>query len=140
MAVKRTDSTLEKYDYGVIISDEKAEKVRLELRKYFIINGITHEDIAEKMGYEVQSVRNLLANPRMGKRRALLLAEAYGFNPEFLLTGKGKLIARASGYQNLVAENERLRSVIASQRVVIERQKAEIKRLGKPRMKRPSIV
>lgn len=62
------------------------------IREYFDKNGILQREIAEKLGVHEGTVSSILSG-RFGisKKVAKKLADAYGFNIEFLLTGEGVL-------------------------------------------------
>lgn len=65
-----------------------------ELRKYFEQAGILQREVAEKIGVHEGTISSILSG-RYGisKRIARLLADAYGFDLEFLLLGTGTLIS-----------------------------------------------
>ena len=63
-----------------------------EVRKYFALNNIKITDVAEKTGISRPTLSNLICGRRdFSKRYAPQLAEAYGFDVTFLLTGQGSL-------------------------------------------------
>lgn len=100
------------------------------LREYFDKNGILQKDVCEILGVQSGTLSSILSG-RFGisKKVAKKLADAYGFNIEFLLTGEGVLCPppgtvrisqqqrvtgngtgiQAIGDQALAAENAQLR-------------------------------
>lgn len=72
------------------------DRVRNELRRYFDEHGIKHSDVAERICISRASLCNILAGrATLGKNRAKRLADAYGFDYIFLLTGEGELISHS---------------------------------------------
>ena len=126
---KSTLQRLEKYSRYVVNDEEGTKKVRAELKKFFLSSGLTYPEIAAKLGYKIQSVRNTVSVGKFGKKRALAYSKAFGFNPEFLMTGKGFLFERQTVYRKIVRENENLRTLVQVQKAIIERQSKEIQRL-----------
>lgn len=62
------------------------------LRAYFIREGIKNCEISERLGLSPASVSNMLSGrDSIGRGRADMLSEAYGFSKKFLLTGVGEL-------------------------------------------------
>ena len=86
---------------------------------YCVTNGSTNQ--------YVTSTVDVTRGGHFGKRTARRYAVAFGFNETFLLTGRGRLTVRRSGYQKLVQEVESLRNVISEQNALIEKLKAERK-------------
>lgn len=103
-----------------------ADRVNDAVKHHFRIHGITHREAAERLGYSCANVvDNLLSSGRFGKRTAEKWAKEFGFSEKFLLTGKGRLTVRRSGYQKLVYENESQRNIINAQRVSLSRLREE---------------
>lgn len=113
-----------------------------EMARYFAQNGIKNRQIAEKLGISEQTVSNMLkGRDSLGGKRCAQLAEAYGFDMQYLVTGKGSLFpsqsvengaivngGRVSGGINvtatnaaLQAENERLRNEVEWLRGLLEK-------------------
>lgn len=64
------------------------------MKAYFIAQGIKNREVAERLGVSPAAVSNLLSGrDTIGRARADILARAYGFNKNFLLTGDGELFA-----------------------------------------------
>lgn len=104
-----------------------------EMAKYFASHGIKNRQIAERLGLTDQTISNMLkGRDSLGKKRCAQLAEAYGFDLNFLITGEGSLFptqsvgngaivngGKVEGGINvtatnaaLQAENERLRNEV----------------------------
>lgn len=62
-----------------------------EIRSYFKLKGWTYADAAKILGCSKQTVANRICGKKFGPNTARRWAEAFGFNEDFLLTGKGKL-------------------------------------------------
>lgn len=100
---------------------ETARRINSAVKRYFRIQGITSKEAADRLGYSCQNiVNNHLSYGRFGKRMAAKWAKEFGFNEVFLLTGKGRLVERQSGYQKLVLENETLRAIVKIQTGIIK--------------------
>lgn len=64
-----------------------------ELRKYFDQAGILQREIAESLGLHEGTVSSILCGRyEISKKVARKMADVYGFDLEFLLTGEGVLI------------------------------------------------
>lgn len=64
---------------------------------YFKENGISQENVAERLGLSSkQVVANQLNGKRFGRRVAAKYANEFGFNEQFLMTGKGELLNAVS--------------------------------------------
>ena len=100
---------------------EKQKKINMAVSRYFKIQGISHKDAAERLGYaSKQIVDNQLSKGVFGKRVAPKWAMEFGFNEEFLLKGHGQLIEKPTGYKKIVAENEQLKAIVRIQRRLLE--------------------
>lgn len=98
-----------------------AESVNEAVRRYFKMHGITHTEVAQRLGYSsVSSVSNQLSFGVFGKKKAERWAREFGFSVDFLISGRGRLTVRRSGYQKLVRENETLRAIVISQKKIID--------------------
>lgn len=103
------------------IDKETAKTITTAVKLYFRNQGISHKDVADRLGYSSASVvDNHLSYGRFGKRMAEKWAKEFGFNERFLLTGKGRLVERRSGYQKLVRENESLKAIIRIQKNMLQ--------------------
>ena len=103
------------------IDKETAKTITTTVKLYFRNQGISHKEVAERLGYSSASVvDNHLSYGRFGKRMAAKWAKEFGFNEKFLLTGKGRLVERRSGYQKLVRENESLKAIIRIQKNMLQ--------------------
>ena len=115
------------------IDKATADRINDELKRYFRSHGMTYVEVAGRLGYSCQHIiNNQLSKGHFGKHMAEKWAREFGFRTEFLLTGKGRLVERTSGYQKLVRENESQRNVIGSQMATIRRltsENDELKRL-----------
>ena len=100
---------------------EKEKYILKTVGNYFKVQGITHKQIAERLGYASKNiVDNQLSYGTFGKKMAARWATEFGFSEKFLMTGKGSLFERQTGYRKLVAENETLKTVIHIQRKAID--------------------
>ena len=100
---------------------EKEKHVLRTLSNYFKVQGITHKEIAERLGYSSKNVvDNQLSYGTFGKKIAAKWAAEFGFNEKFLMTGKGQLFERQTGYRKLATENQTLKTVIRMQTKVIQ--------------------
>lgn len=103
------------------INKETAKTITTTVKLYFRNQGISHKEVAERLGYSSASVvDNHLSYGRFGKRMAEKWAKEFGFNERYLLTGKGRLVERRSGYQKLVRENESLKAIIRIQKNMLQ--------------------
>ena len=103
------------------IDKETAKAITTAVKLYFRNQGLSHKAVAERLGYSSAGVvDNHLSYGRFGKRMAAKWAKEFGFNETFLLTGKGRLVERRSGYQKLVRENESLKAIIRIQKKLLE--------------------
>lgn len=113
------------------IDKEVAARINQELKRYFGAHGLSQQEIADRLGYSnANAVAEWLCRGHFDKRSAAKWARAFGFNETYLLTGKGQLMVRRSGYQKLVRENESLRQIVNSQRHVIETLKSKLVAAG----------
>lgn len=66
------------------------------LKSYFKGQGLTQNDIAERLGVSVVMVNMMLNGRRdFGKKTAMAWAEAFGLSPMWLMTGEGEMLADA---------------------------------------------
>lgn len=104
------------------------------IRLYFVEKGVKNIEVAELLGTSTATVSNMLAGRfAISKDNAAKLSDAYGFDLNFLLTGKGTLFPPTQSVGNgaivnggkvegginvtatnaaLQAENERLRNEV----------------------------
>ncbi len=66
-------------------------KVGKKLKEYFDELGYTQQYVADKLGVSQAAVSALLNGKPFGKKLAAKWAEAFGFNPNWLLTGEGEM-------------------------------------------------
>ncbi len=84
---------------NVGVSRETMKEIGNAIRFYFRFKKISHEEAARRLGYSSYSVvANQLCVGRFGRNVARKWAGEFGFNEEFLMTGKGKLIRRIYSY------------------------------------------
>lgn len=108
-----------------MIDSEKAREINLTVRRYFKAHGISHKDVAERLGYSsVSAVDNQLSYRWFGKRVAEKWAREFGFNETYLMSGKGNLVERQSGYQKLLRENEALKAIVRIQKSMLASSKS----------------
>ncbi len=107
------------------IDKETAKAITNTVRLYFKRQGISHKEVAERLGYKVSTVHNILSYGKFDKRMAAKWTKEFGFNENFLLTGKGRLIEHRSGYQKLLQENESLKALVRIQRRMLEQMKEQ---------------
>lgn len=112
------------------------------IREYFDKYGILQREIAEALGVHEGTVSNILAG-RFGisKNIARKMAEIYGFDLGFLLSGEGSLFApgvRISQQQRVTGNGTGIQAVGADQALAIEnaqlRQQLEQCRAEKDRL------
>lgn len=103
------------------INDDKHITIARTVSSYFKAQRISYSEVADRLGYKnIAIVRNYMSRGQFGERAADRWAREFGFNPNFLMHGKGKLIVATSGYQKMKRENEILRSIILAQRKQIK--------------------
>lgn len=107
---------------------ETRRKIGRQMSLYFLNHGISHKDVAERMGISQQTVDNHTHGATIGRKMRDAYFLVFGFEPEFLHTGKGSLLKKTSGYQKIKQENEQLRALVKAQRSVIENLKKEMKK------------
>lgn len=70
-----------------------AERVGNEIRAYFNAQGITQQEVAERLGIAQTGISARLCGLRpFGKNAAARWSEVFGFSRQFLCTGEGSLI------------------------------------------------
>jgi len=96
------------------------------LREYFDKHGILQKDVCEVLGVQSGTLSSILSG-RFGisKKVAKKLADTYGFNLEFLLTGEGVLCpppgtVRISQSQRVTGHGTGIQAVGADQALAIE--------------------
>ena len=95
---------------------------------YFKSHWYLQTDVSERMSISPQTVANHTHGASIGKKMREAYFVEFGFDPEYLHTGKGSLLKKTSGYQKLKEENERLKEIIKAQRAIIKNLRKE--RLG----------
>lgn len=86
-----------------------------ELRRYFSFHNIKTKEIADALGLQSPSVSNMLAGrDSLGAARCYRLHEVYGFDLEFLKTGRGQLVP------DITMTPDQLKARTASKPVVID--------------------
>lgn len=104
---------------------DKSHKIVCALRAHFKAHGLSHADVARRLGYKNSGiVDNYLSSGRFGERAAAKWAKEFGFSEKFLMTGRGKVIDNLSGYQRMKQENEVLKSIVLAQKKTIAQLKA----------------
>lgn len=99
----------------------KENIVGQRISAFFTTHGISHKEAAQRLGYaNFKIVDNYISLGKFGKRTAAKWAREFGFNEKFLMTGKGKVMNGASGYQKMKQENEMLKSIVLAQRKQIK--------------------
>lgn len=101
------------------IDSTKAREITLAVTRYFKSQGISQKEVARRLGCGASTVGNMLSYGRFGKRVAARWASEFGFNEAFLMTGRGNLIDRQSGYQKIVRENEMLHAIVRTQKSML---------------------
>jgi len=85
---------------------KKPEEVFLALSSAIKIEGLTHADAAKKLGMKKQTLSNILSSKKyLSPKQAERFSQAFGFNPEFLTSGMGDILAEP--YQPTHADNVR---------------------------------
>ena len=97
------------------------KEIGRQMSGYFITHGYTHKDVAELTGMSVQTIHNQTHGGPIGQKACDAYFRAFGFNSEYLRTGKGFLTKKSSGYQKIKQENEQLLAIVKAQRATIER-------------------
>lgn len=104
---------------------EKQREINITVSRYFKSHGITHQQIAERLGYSSkQVIDNQLSSGTFGRLVARRWSAEFGFSEEYLMKGKGQLIEKRTGYRKIVAENEQLKAIVRIQRRQIEQLKS----------------
>jgi len=68
------------------------ERVLLDIRKFMVQEGLTQNELADKLGISRSTMSNILAGRyTLSMKVAKKLSDLYGFNLEYLLTGEGEL-------------------------------------------------
>lgn len=102
---------------------EKQRHIIRTVNNYFKVHGITHREIAVRLGYASKNVvDNQLSYGTFGKKAARKWATEFGFNELFLTDGKGQLVDKPSGYRKIVNENEQLKAIVRIQKIIINQQ------------------
>ena len=100
---------------------EKQKEINVTVSRYLKAHGITHQQVAERLGYSSkQVVDNQLSCGHFGKVVARRWSAEFGFSEKYLTEGKGQLIERPGGYRKIVDENEQLKAIVRIQRQVID--------------------
>ena len=100
---------------------EKQKEINITVSRYFKAQGITHQQVAERLGYaNKQVVDNQLSFGTFGKIIARRWSAEFGFSEKYLIEGKGQLIERHSGYRKIIAENEQLKAIVRIQKQLLE--------------------
>lgn len=96
------------------------------LREYFDKNGILQKEVCEVLGLHSGTVSSILSG-RFGisKKVAKRLADVYGFDLEFLLTGEGVLVpppgtVRISQSQRVTGNGTGIQTIGADQALAME--------------------
>lgn len=72
---------------------EKVKEVALAIKRWMAENDLSMTDMAERLGVTVQAVSSQLDGKRIfGRGNAGRYAEAFGFDADYLMTGKGELL------------------------------------------------
>ena len=73
---------------------EKAKEVCRAVKSYFAQHDMKLNAVAATLGVSPQTVTEHLSGERLfGRRNAARYAEVFGFNPTYLMTGDGSLLA-----------------------------------------------
>ena len=69
---------------------------------------VTYMDVANRTGYRYPTICNIMANKKayFTPRQAERLAVAFGYNPEYLILGKGALVAKDKQDLDLDGRND----------------------------------
>ena len=101
---------------------EKQKYIIRTVNNYFKAHGITHGEIAERLGYASKNVvDNRLSYGTFGEKAARKWAAEFGFNERFLIEGKGQLIEKSSSYRKILNENEQLKAIVRIQKTIIDK-------------------
>lgn len=109
------------------VTDNLRKKIGHQMSGYFKSHGYKHRDVAERMHISIQTVSNHMHGAPIGRKLRDAYFVSFGFDPEYLRTGKGNLLKKTSGYQKLKQENERLWDIVRAQRnVIVKLRKARV--------------
>lgn len=112
-----------------------------DLKDFFRTNGINQAEISKRLNKSQALVNRLLNGKPFGKRTAMELAEAFGLNPMWLMTGEGDMLldntgtiktnALQIGEQNTLVqtESERLLSLLEKKEEQIQQRDRQIDEL-----------
>ena len=101
--------------------DPIRKHIGTEMSRYFKSHGITHKEVAEALNLAEQTIHNHIQGVPIGSKTRDAYFLTYGFEPEFLKSGKGTLVKKTSGYQKVVQENQQLKALVKAQRLIIEK-------------------
>lgn len=71
----------------------KEKEICGAIRGYFSVNKITMKEVADRLGVTSGAVTNQLAGRQFSTKMAKRYAEEFGFNQDYLLFGRGALLA-----------------------------------------------
>ena len=96
------------------IKDNQRE-INVAIRAYFYKHGISLKEVQARLGYaNIQTVRNQLSTGYFGKVVARKWAKEFGFNEDFLTSGKGDLV-QGSDLKLAESENKQLKDILSIQ-------------------------
>lgn len=110
------------------MEEGKAKQICQEIKAYFARNGITIKEAAAMLGGNPQTVTSQLSGRTFGRNSAQKYAAAFGFDADYLITGRGSLL----NHEHMMAQEpedgkacaqekvERLLATIESQQRTIE--------------------
>lgn len=104
---------------------EPGERIVREVQKYFKVHGMTNKYVALKMGYKTadSAASSIHKLPRTKTRGLRKWCAVFGFNLEFLQTGKGRLVIPETPEEELRLENEELSIRIRANRERLKQMK-----------------
>lgn len=98
----------------------KEKEVCLAVKSYFAQQNIKLVDVARMLNSSPQTVTEHLSGERFfGRSRAQKYAELFGFNPTYLMTGEGSLMAGQELPGEAGSDVSQLIRIIASQQETI---------------------
>lgn len=99
---------------------KNAKEVCLAVKAYFAQQNLKLVDVARMLEASPQTITEHLSGERyFGRTRAHKYAEMFGFNPTYLMTGEGSLLADNHEHVKVESEGDRLLRIIESQQETI---------------------
>ena len=108
-------------------TEDTRKTIGRQISCWFKNQGYSFEQAAKMMGIAKQTLYNQTHGAVIGAQSRDKYFLTFGFDPEYLRTGKGTLIKTPSGYQKIKEENKQLKAIIKAQNYTITQLRKEIK-------------